>query len=316
MLLSEWFPLYVERQLDLEPKTVKTYKIAVNKFDAWRRNRDNAPVLTQDLSVPLVSDWLSYLTNEELLKPRTVNSYRSSINAIWSGAMKASQAPEANNRLVPSRRVPRKIPIAWSLDDMRKLLEAAKAKKGRRKNVWNTLRRDFWHGLYLFLYDTGARFGAALSLQCQHVDLKKRVVILQAENSKTKSDQLVSISEETAEVLGRLIADGFDLVFPNGANRQALYEEHKRTLQSVGLPFDRYHMFHCIRKTTATQLAIASSIEDASRALGHSSSRLTQRTYIDARQLPMIHASKMLPRPCDDPDDDGGRNVIKFPRVG
>ncbi|MEI8018009.1 MAG: tyrosine-type recombinase/integrase [Schlesneria sp.] len=316
MLLLEWLPLYVSRQLDLEKTTIGTYEVAVNKFDRWKVDRDRSPCRTEDLSVPLVSDWLSHLTSEEKLKPKTVNSYRSSVNAVWSGAMKAGLSNEANNRLVPSCRVPHKIPIAWTLDELRLLVEAAKAKKGRRKNRWNTLRRDFWLGLYLFLYDTGARFGAALALECQHVNIRRNVVTLQAESSKTKTDQLVSISDETAEILERLIADGHELVFPNGVNRQELYDEHKRTLQSVGLPFDRYHMFHCIRKTTATQLSIASSIEEASKTLGHTSTRITKRTYVDSRQLPFVRASQLLPRPTDDPDDDGARNIIKFPAVG
>ncbi len=268
MLLTDWFPIYVARRINLRPKTIGIYKIAIGKFDRWHLEKHGTPADTKLLCVSLVADWLSDLSNKEKLKPRSVNSYRSSINAIWTGAMIAGESPESNGRLVPSARVSRTIPIAWTLDDLAKLLEAAKTKRGRRKNRWGTIRRDFWVGMYLFLYDTGARFGAALSVQAVDVNIRKRTVLLRAENDKTDADQLVSISDETADVLQRLIDDGHELVWPNGVNRQQLYDEHKRTLQSIGLPFDRYHMFHCFRKTTATQLTIAKSAEEASAALG------------------------------------------------
>ena len=313
MLLHDWFPVYVARRLDLEPTTVRTYRAAVDKYRRWKIETLGKDALTEEMTVNEVADWLSHLAKVENLKPRSVNSYRSSINAVWSGAIRAGESPPSDNRLVPSCRVNKTIPIAWSLDDLKKLLNAAKAKKGRRKNEWNTLRRDFWYGLYLFLYDTGARFGAALALECENVDLRKKLVLLKAENSKTKTDHLASISDETAEVMKRLIDDGHKYVWPNGSNRQELYDQHKRTLQSIGLPSDRDHMFHCFRKTTATQLAINSSDEAASKALGHSSVALTKRTYIDRRQLPIQRASQMLPRPTD-PDDGGERHIIKFAR--
>lgn len=315
MRLKDWLSLYVARKLDLEPTTIGSYQVAVAKFAAWFFDRSGREIDTADLSVNLVSDWLAELASVERLKPRTINSYRSSINAVWGGAIKAGESPVTDTRLVPSCRVPRQIPIAWSLDDLGILLEAARNKRGRRRNQWNTLRRDFWLGLYLFLYDTGARFGAALDVRSEDVDVKRKRVLLRAESSKTKVDHLVCVSDETAETLARLIADGHELVWPNGVNRQQLYDEHKRTLQQCGLPFDRYHMFHCFRKTTATQLAIASSIEDASKALGHSSVAITSRVYVDSRQLPTVSAAALLPRPGGGPDDDEPR-VIKFSRIG
>jgi integrase len=316
MLLTDWLPIYVSRKLDLEPTTVGTYQAAVNKFSRWKQEKFSSPLDTKEITVDLVSDWLVELSEVEKLKPRSINSYRSSINAVWTGAMRSRESPAADSRLVPSCRIPKTIPLAWSLEELTMLVEAAKKKRGRRRNAWKTLRRDFWAGLYLFLYDTGARFGAAIDLNVCDVDIRRKRVLLRAESSKTKTDHLCSISEETSEILKSLIADGYERVWPNGVNRQQLYEEHKRTLQSLGLPFDRYHMFHCFRKTTATQLAIVSSEEDASKALGHSSVSLTRRTYIDARQLPTSHLSSLLPRPGDDPDDDGERSVIKFSKSG
>lgn len=315
MKLKEFLPVYVSRRLDLKPSTVQTYSIAVSKIDEWKRSSKGGPIHTEDLSINLVSDWLSNLARVEKLKPRSVNSYRSSICAIWSGAMRAGLAPVTDNRIVPSCRVPRQIPIAWTMDQLKLLIEAARSKKGRRKNEWKSRRSDFWTGLYLFLYDTGSRFGAALSLECRDVDLRSRRALLASDNSKTRTDHMVSFSDDTAEFLSRLIDDGHKLVWPNGKNRQELYEEHKRTLISIGLPFDRYHMFHIFRKTCATQLAIASSVEDASKALGHSSTNITSRVYVDSRQLPFVSVSNALPRPIE-PDEDRQTNIVPFSRLG
>jgi integrase len=73
-------------------------------------------------------------------------------------------------------------------------------------------------------------------------------------------------------------------------------------------------MFHCLRRTCATQLTIASSIEHASKVLHHSSVAMTRRSYVDASQLAHVDATAFLPSPfADDPVDDFPA-TIKFSR--
>lgn len=324
MLLNEWLAVYCDRRRTLRPSTVAVYRSHIGSLCGWYLATRGASLKTSDLSLDVVEDFLAAMRTGENWAPRTQNTCRSSINAVWNGAIRARLAPETNNRLVASSAVPQRMPIAWSIDDLKRLVEFAGALRGRRKNRFATRRREFWQSLYLFLYETACRFSAALLVRPGDIDFARNVVKLRAENSKTGTDHLVSISKNTAGILKTMIADhcergafgdGPELVWPSGAHgKTELYRQHKEFLRRCGLTCDRYHMFHCFRRTTATQLTIASGIEQASKVLNHSSVAMTRRSYVDASQLDHVDATALLPSPfADDPVDEFPA-TIKFCR--
>jgi len=324
VLLNEWLTVYCERRRTLRPSTVAVYRSHIGSLCRWHLTTRGASLETWGLSLDVVEDFLASMRTAENWAPRTQNTCRSSINAVWNGAIRARLAAETNNRLVASSAVAQRIPIAWSIDDLKRLVEFSGALRGRRKNQFATRRREFWQSLYLFLYETASRFSAALLVRPGDIDFARNTVKLRAENSKTRSDHLVSISKNTAALLSTMIADhrergvfgsGPELVWPSGAHgKNELYRQHKEFLRRCGLTCDRYHMFHCFRRTTATQLTISSSIEHASKVLNHSSVAMTRRSYVDPSQLAHVDATAFLPSPFpDDPVDDFPA-TIKFSR--
>jgi integrase len=324
VLLKKWLAVYCDRRRTLRPSTVAVYRSHIGSLCRWYLATRGVSLETSGLSLDVVEDFLATMRTTENWAPRTQNTCRSSINAVWNGAIRARLAAETNNRLVASSAVPQRMPIAWSIDDLKRLVEFAGALRGRRKNQFATRRREFWQSLYLFLYETASRFSAALLLRPGDIDFARNVVKLRAENSKTGADHLVSISKKTAALLQTMIADhrergvfgvAPELVWPSGAHgKNELYRQHKEFLRRCGLTCDRYHMFHCFRRTTATQLTIASGIEQASKVLNHSSVAMTRRSYVDASQLAHVDATAFLPSPFpDDPVDDFPA-TIKFSR--
>ena len=328
MLLIDFVGVYCSRRLTLKKTTERLYRSHISTLCNWSLESRGMAMRTEDLTLGLVEDFLSDMRTKEKWMPRTLNTCRSSINAVWNGAIRDKIADVTNNRLVCSASVPRRVPIAWSMDELTRLLKHAGSLRGRRKNRYQTRRRDFWLSLYLFLYESAARFSAAILLRPSDVDFRRRLVKLSFENSKTTSDHLATISERTAGMLRSVIDDHHErgvwvdgeepLIWPSGRfGKNELYRQHREFLRKCGLTCDRYHMFHCFRRTCATQLTIASSIEEASKALNHASVAVTRRSYVDWSQLSHVDTSALLPSPfASDHDQDPFPSTIKFGRLG
>ena len=66
-------------------------------------------------------------------------------------------------------------------------------------------------------------------------------------------------------------------------------------LRVSGLPFDRKHMLHCMRRSTASFYEAAGG--NATDLLDHSSRDITKKFYLDTRVLPMTGPAMMEFRP-------------------
>jgi hypothetical protein len=78
---------------------------------------------------------------------------------------------------------------------------------------------------------------------------------------------------------------------------RSLTDRLKQILQRAGLPDGRIHLWHKIRRTTATELTIKEGIEAARKHLDHSAESVTRR-YLDPRRLDETkHSAAILPRP-------------------
>src|SRR5690606_13423466 len=64
-------------------------------------------------------------------------------------------------------------------------------------------------------------------------------------------------------------------------NPQYIWRRFGVILESAGMPNDRKHKFHAIRKATASYMHAAGV--DATAAMGHSSPDVTMRFYLDPR---------------------------------
>lgn len=83
-------------------------------------------------------------------------------------------------------------------------------------------------------------------------------------------------------------------VFPWPYTDTYLWRKYEALLNRAGLPSDRAHKFHCVRKSVASYFEAAGG--NATELLGHSSRRITRR-YLDPRVVSPPQASDVLFRP-------------------
>jgi integrase len=100
-----------------------------------------------------------------------------------------------------------------------------------------------------------------------------------------------TLKPETVEILSRISHPIQELIFEWDRGPQNLFYHYKKILKAAGLPHDRAHMFHCMRKSVATHYEVAGG--NATALLGHSSRAITLR-YIDPTIAQVKPASVLL----------------------
>jgi integrase len=156
--------------------------------------------------------------------------------------------------------------------------------------------------LWAFLLETGARWGEARTLTWADVDLGKRVIVLRAENTKSRKQRAIPLSEDLGQelvrlralheaVLGRL-SNAQDAVFlsPDGVRwgspttnpmrilDRLLLRAGIRKVDAGGQKVD----IHGLRTTCASRMARRGvSLAIVQRWLGHSDPKLTAQHYTD-----------------------------------
>jgi integrase len=282
--------IYLKRHLNVGQPAAEQLRVAVRLLDRCRGSRTTP----RQLSESVLFDFAAWMKSEGRA-PATINSRISSLLSIWREARRVRLSPRLPN-VVPKVLEPKRLPRAWQLDELERLLRACDSMVGRIKG-FPILQSDWWFSLLMFLYDSGARIGAALSVHWHEVDLSERTIILSADTAKTDYEQLIVISEQTADRLAKIRSPHWEFVWPVAVRREAIYRQLKQLLRRAGLPSDRKSMFHCLRKTNATWSAKHGSIELAQKQLGHRSAQMTIERYIDPRIVRSIQSVDVLPRP-------------------
>ena len=253
-------------------------------------------VFVDQLSETIVLPWVKHLTEHAAM--HTASRHRSRIFTVWRFAKRRGYC-EAPVPDVERIRLPKRIPKAWTLDEFESILRQSLTLTGTIKDS-GIKRADWWLSLFLFLYDTGSRIGAALRIRPTDLSLDDGVCVLTADNAKTGLEQAVRISDQTLGAILRHYSADREFVFPWPYSGRYLFVESKRILKAAGVDSSRYVGFHRVRKTHATQAVIASGWEQASRDLGHTSVRMTE-AYVDTRQ---VDRRVNLPRPQIDITED------------
>lgn len=283
---------YIPTRINLSDSAAEQLLIAVRLLDRWA----GAPVDTKDLKPELLNKWLREMSSFGR-SAATINGKRGAVLTLWRAAHRkglADHAPDFES--CPKKRATKKVPRAWDVEEMGKILAVCSSLPGRCRN--NGIQRsDFWKSQVLFQYDTGSRLGASLAVRTSDVDLTNCRVLLRAEESKTGLEQMVSISSQTAESIDRHMDVSREYVWPWSQNHRALWTYLKKILKEAGLPTDRWSMFHRFRRTNATHTAINGSLDMAQQGLGHTSQKMTLGSYIDPTLFRQKQSVDVLPRP-------------------
>lgn len=278
--------VYVPSRVNLSTGGAKQLEFVINSY---ARFLDREPTL-DDLNELQLQQWVAH--GFTALKRVTVSRQRSRLVTLWRFAYRKKLVSAEPPELEPIR-LPKRIPVAWTMEDLEKILHQCRLLRGTMRDL-RIRRADWWLSLTLWLYDTGSRINAALCLRSCDVDLAKRACLLRAESSKTWLEQVLPISPQTADAIATIFDESRPLVWPYPWHRRRLWRELKQLLADAGVDASAYVGFHRLRRTHATQAVRSAGWEAAARDLGHTSVRMTQQ-YVDLRQID--HQDVSLPRP-------------------
>lgn len=289
--LSSFFELVYRPQHDLKPGTVQAYRTAISSIDRWH----GSPVPLELLCDGFYSRWL-----ESLGRTATARSYGGHVSCVWRFAHQVGACPNAP-RFVRRVKLPRRIPEAWRLDQVERILRAAKAQPGK---IGPWAAGDWMLALLLVIYDTGGRITGSMSLRAADCSLAERCCLIRYDASKDDADAWFSLSEQTVAALARIWGERPEVFGDWRFDRKripprwpTLTKRYREVLTRAGLPTGRRDLFHKLRRTTGTQVRIVAGKEVAAACLRHKDSATFTRSYDDTRQGGVISAADYLPRP-------------------
>jgi integrase len=284
MKLSEFFEgqYKIRRLRGRSQNTVRLYRSSIRNLEKTIGRTVFLADLTDDNIARLMQDII-----DRGGSPYTSNKERSQLLAIWRFAAQLKMVDTWPT--VMAEHVPERVPVAWLVDDVLALLDAASNAKGyigsAPANLW-------WPALLSLALDTGERIGAVCQAEWSWVDRDWILIPAEARKGKTR-DRRYKISPETIERLRQLrkFSCGSTKIFVWPYNRTYLWTRYSKLLKEAGLPYGPKDKFHKLRKTLAS-VAHAAGL-DAQEILDHQSRRTTQK-YLDIRFTRETQPSQIL----------------------
>ena len=276
---------YAPHRMALSTGYVEQLAIAVRLLERWHAQ----PLSVGDLTADLIRRFLQAYSQHHAAA--TVNSKRRCLLTLCRFAGNVIED-------VPCIPEPRRLPEAWTITEVERLLATARQLTGM---VGDVPRKYFWPALVLACYDSAARISAILSTQTEDYDPGERRLVIRGESQKNGCDQLFWLSDQTVAALSPLYDRHRERLFDWPFGRRYLWQFFRRRLVGpAGLPSSRRGMdlFHRLRRTNLSYCA-AESLELARNQAGHASARTTARHYVDPRIAHTRSAVDVLPRPVE-----------------
>jgi integrase len=292
-LLDAFHALY--RPLRLRGKSHRTTLLYECTFRAFARWLGRVPVVA-DLDDLVVARYLEARAGQ--VAPLTAERERIQLCAL--ARLLAERRVIEFPLTVPPGRLPERVPEAWSLDDMAKLVAAAAdpatyrnrsgrprifplpalAKPAATSESAVELARMFG-ALIPLLWETGERIGAVM--EARQEDYRRPHLLLRAEARKgAKRDRVYTLSAATCDRLEALMDQGNDRIFPWASSKSTLWNQLRKIMAAAGLRGGKKRLgFHQIRRTACTHFAARGG--DPRWFLDHENRRTTERWYLDVR---------------------------------
>lgn len=222
--------------------------------------------------------------------PASVNTLAAKLCALWTWAHRKGITTTGPD--VQMMREPRIAPVAWSREQLDQVFDAVAQAEG---NVAGVPAPLFWRCLLSILWDTGERRGAVVNqLPWENLAHGQLLVPASARKGKTR-DMVYTLHPDTVRLCEMIRGYGLPSIIYWDRTVHQLANRYRTILKRAGLPHDRKHLFHCIRRSVASHGAAAGA--DASQLLDHSDPSITRRYYLDPRIVPAPRAVDVLFRP-------------------
>ena len=252
----------------LRPKAVYQIRLTLSR---WADFLGRGPT-TADLTNLRVMEFLQH--RKTVVSLGTVLKDRNGICGLANYAAK-------QDRSLPFLTLPpmspiKRAPRAYTVEDVSRIIRVARALPG---DVLGVPRGLWWSTICRTAFETAERHGALMALRWGEVDIRGRLITFLAEGRKgARQDIQREIGEELAGWFTEMQRQPEDLVWPWKGAESTVWLELGRicTLAQVV-----NRGFHGFRKSNASYLTAARGVSAASEQLGHASSAVTLRHYVD-----------------------------------
>ena len=288
LLQNEYAPLRA-----LKPTAVYQFNLTLTR---WASQLGREPSL-EDLKPLPVQAFLTQRRTQ--VSAGTAKKDRTHIVALWGYAAKRRLVDEFPT--LPPLRAPGRIPRAYKVDEVSKLIRTALDHPGE---ICGLPAGIYFGSMIRLAWETAERIGAILQLQWRDVGLEERAVVYMAEHRKGSTrDIRRAFSPELAGWLAKIRRRENDLVFPWSRHPTSLWYELKKIAAVAGVTA---RGFHGLRKSAASYVTAAGG--DATRLLDHSNPNITRDHYVDESiAKPKSTALDFLPQLNLEQPPDGDR---------
>lgn len=293
--------------------SLEDYVTQVNNLQAYVTELLSAdeqrPLVLGDLTDPLVAGCMKWLLSRGRAS-ETCNKLRAAMVAIVNFAIDELDIPHKRLR-VKKFKVSKRKPQCWLPDEVLQILSAARRMPGM---VGEVPARDWFLALELFILNTGTRISAAMATPSACLDLDGGWVTIPAAVQKHDCDEVSDLHPCTVAALRALHPERLKNIFDdwpydrNIRQWRTLNRRQKDILVTAGLfrqsaAVTKRDLFHKLRRTFATFVAMSAGKDVARELLGHSHQSVTDR-YLDPRMLRKTRVSDHLAAILKTPPDD------------
>ncbi len=261
------------------------------------------PLTLEDLNDNLVNSFVLHLQTKTTLKDKSIRNLHGCILALWRNAFMAERV-DTEPRRVRKVKVARSFPVAWTGDDLRRMLDVTDCLPGWLD--FNGIKQSaFWRAFILVTYETGLRMADVLELKASDVTADGCIRIVQ---QKTGRAHVVQIREQTIEACRALFPPHDyrrkDVIFWWPIGKDQFFKRFRAIVTRAGLK-TQDGLTRRLRRTAAS-LAESVVPGTAWQLLGHTTPDLANAHYID----PTVAGRKpVMPPPIPDWD----RSAPEYP---
>lgn len=297
MVLRELLRERVAPLKNLSDRSVVMYE---STLDRLRDHLGHEPTVDDldDLVVARFLRWRATTVHDPkrgLISPASLAKDSAHIRTLWNWCAK-KRLKKSNGDLLEfpdyaRPRVPKPRPVAYTVEDLQKLVTTAKHRKGYI--VPGVPACWYWPTKLMALFQTGERIGAVMAIRWGEVDLERCTLTFLAATRKGHRETITrAISPELARMMAPQRRAPGDLVWPwlEGRKMLSCYGSLKVLCKAAGVT---YHPFHSIRKSTASYLKRAG--KSAKTQLGHASEEMAETHYYDPSIVGAESALDYLP---------------------
>lgn len=310
--IAELLTRYSTAHPELKPASLKQLEVCLNLVRRWGGDEITCDELFTLERFEEFIQWLFQQPKHRGTEPgksrsvRTVRGKRDYLWTLWRFAFKRNlcDAPPPDREDLARLKAPKEDPIAWSPDEVRKIIEAA---RGAPDILW--WKPAHWITFLCTDWYSSERFEALLS--CRQSDLDGETLIVKACRTKDKKagcyklpSWLTDMIRTLPVIAGAAVPEAKrDLIWPFPFSADTMRRRYRSDiLRPSGLPDDRHHLFHCLRRSVLTEMVNVADVAAAQELARHSSPAITLDSYISRAKLRnRKSAADLLPNPASRP---------------